>query len=288
MWKRTVCGIAGAWFVLVIIMISLHCRSERIPWYEKSAVVCHALGETEEGDTLTNSWEAFLYRYQQGQRVFEADLQITSDEVMVLRHDWGSDLGQADTFGWSEDERGAVTAREFLSAPIEGKYIPLTLEKWFEIMKYYPDVYMITDTKYSEEVESQFRLLVETAVKNDCEEVLSRVIVQIYYKEMYDEVMSVYPFENVIWTLYYTGYPGKEEVLDFMKEKNIQVLVMPASYWNGDIKNDLSDSGIKVYVHTVNDEEEAKRLIQDGVDGIYTDRISSEKVKEWLLPISPI
>ena len=248
-------------------------------WYEKYPVICHALGRTQEGDTLTNSLEAFQYNYMRGQRVFEADVQITSDGKMVLRHDWVSGLGQEEAFGWTEEDSWAVTAEEFLSSPIYGKYTPLSLEYWFAIMREYPDIWFVTDTKYSNEVEAQFSLFRDTAIENGYEDVLSRVIVQIYYKEMYDEVMKVYPFENLIWTLYYIGYPGKQEILDFMAEKEIPVLVMPSSWWNGQQEEDLKDSSIKVYVHTVNDEEEALLRLQHGVSGIYSDDILPEAAK---------
>lgn len=280
--KRIVFGIVGAYLFLAVIMGSLHQRSLRIPWYEKYPVVCHALGGTWEGDAATNAREAFLYNYELGQRVFEADLQITSDGVMVLRHDWYQDLGQAEAFGWTEEERWAVTAQEFLDSPIYGKYTPLTLENWFEIMKKYPDIYMVTDTKYSTEVEKQFRTLVNTAVDNGYENVLSRVIVQIYYKEMYDEVMSVYPFKNLIWTLYYIGYPEKQEILEFMTEKEIPVLVMPSNWWDSQKQSDLENSAVKVFVHTVNDEKEAGQRMEEGVDGIYSDFILPVTVKQWI------
>ena len=248
-------------------------------WYEKYPVICHALGRTQEGDTLTNSLEAFQYNYMRGQRVFEADVQITSDGKMVLRHDWVSGLGQEEAFGWTEEDSWAVTAEEFLSSPIYGKYTPLSLEDWFAIMREYPDIWFVTDKKYSPEVETQFSLFTDTAIENGYEDVLSRVIVQIYYKEMYDEVMEVYPFENLIWTLYYIGYPGKQEILAFMAEKEIPVLVMPSSWWNGQQEEDLKDSSIKVYVHTVNDEEEALLRLQHGVSGIYSDDILPEAAK---------
>ena len=279
--KRIVCGIIIAYLLLGAIMNSLYYHSQKIPWYEKSSVVCHALGETREGDTLTNSKEAFLYNYEQGQRVFEVDLQITSDNVMVLRHDWNSDLGQADAFGWTKGNYWAVTVQEFLSTPIEGKYTPLTLEDWFEIMKRYPDIYMVTDTKYSAEVKSQFQLLVDTAVENGYEDVLSRVIVQIYYKEMYNEVMEVYPFDNWIWTLYYIGYSDGKEILDFMEQKDIPVLVMPYDWWDNEKEEDLSDSEIKVYVHTVDDREEGYKQIEHGVYGLYSDDILPTEVSQW-------
>ena len=279
---KIVFGVAGAYLVLLAIMSSLYHRSQAIPWHEKYPVVCHALGRTWEGDAATNSKEAFLYNYGQGQRVFEADLQITSDGVMVLRHDWYQELGQAEAFGWTEEERWAVTAQEFLETPIYGRYTPLTLEDWFAIMKKYPDIYMVTDTKYSPEVEAQFQILVDTAIDNGYEDVLSRVIVQIYYKEMYDEVMAVYPFENLIWTLYYIGYPERQEILDFMEGKGIPVLVMPSHWWDGQKQNDLENSNIKVYVHTVDDENEVRQRMEQGISGIYSDDILPITVKQWL------
>ena len=277
--KRIAWGIILLIFCLALIFGLYWYHNRNRAWYEKYPVICHALGRTQEGDTLTNSLEAFQYNYKRGQRVFEADVQITSDGKMVLRHDWVSGLGQEEAFGWTEEDSWAVTEEMFLSTPIYGKYTPLSLEDWFAIMREYPDIWFVTDTKYSPEVETQFSLFTDTAIENGYEDVLSRVIVQIYYKEMYDEVMEVYPFENLIWTLYYIGYPGKQEILDFMAEKEIPVLVMPSSWWNVQQEEDLKDSSIKVYVHTVNDEEEALLRLQHGVSGIYSDDILPEAVK---------
>lgn len=278
---RIACGIAGAWLAAIVIMCSLHNRSQAIPWYEKYPVICHALGMTQEGDTLTNSKEAFLYNYERGQRVFEADFQITSDGVMVLRHDWNSNLGQAEAFGWTDEKQWAVTAEEFLETPIYGKYTPLTLEDWFAIMKRYPDIYLVTDTKYSNDVEEQFKLFTDTAIENGYKDVLSRVVVQIYYKEMYDEVSAVYPFKNWIWTLYYIGYPDRQGIVDFMEQKEIPVLVMPSSWWSSEMEEDWKDSSIRVYVHTVNDVEEGRERVMQGVSGIYTDDILLNVFKQW-------
>lgn len=275
MTKRLIAGTAAAYAVILMIMTSLQHRSEAKPWYEKYSTICHALGRTLEGDFLSNSKEAFLINYWRGQRVFETDLSITSDGILVLRHDWNTDLGQAEVFGEDFGREGdtPVTAAEFMSAPVWGKYTPMTLKDWFVIMKSHPDIYMVTDTKFYSDIEERFGLFVGTAVENGYEDVLSRVIVQIYYEDMYDEVSSVYPFENWIWTLYRIGYPGGNEVLDFMRRKDIPVLTMPSDGWSSQIGRELEGSGIKVYVHTVNDEEEARLRISQGVSGIYTDDI---------------
>lgn len=257
--------------LLFFALTASGCGREKKNWYETYSTVCHALGETEQGDTLTNSREALDYNYKLGQRVFEADVAITSDHVAVLRHDWASDLGQAGSFGWTEENKRIPTAQEFLNAPIYGKYTPMTLLDLFELMAKKKDLYVVLDPKYSSDVREQFSLFVNTAVENGCEKVLERVIVQLYYADMYEEVQSVYPFKNYIFTLYYIGYPGPEETGGFCMEHHIPVLVMPYTWVNTDIMDELKDYPAKLYVHTVNDAEEAGEMAGLGVSGIYTD-----------------
>lgn len=74
--------------------------------------------------------------------------------------------------------------------------------------------------------------------------------------------------QSIPW---YEKYPDKQEILDFMAQKEIPVLVMPYTWWDSQ-KEDLEGSGIKVYVHTVNDEE-ARRGMSQGVSDIYSDDI---------------
>lgn len=249
-------------------------------WYEEYSSVTHALGMTGEGDVVTNSLEAFLYNYQLGQRVFEADVQIASDGVMVLRHDWESSLGQDVAFGWTDDARPVPASKEFKAAPIYGKYTPLTLEDWFGIMEEYSDVWFVTDTKYSPTVSKDMQIFVDTAKNSHRESVLDRVIVQLYYQEMYDEVNAVYPFENYLLTIYYTGYPeDSASMLKFMEEKGIGVLTMPADTWAGTarIREELKDKKFKVYLHTVDDPEAAMRYLKE-VGGLYSDCITEPQM----------
>lgn len=113
------------------------------------------------------------------------------------------------------------------------------------------------------------------------------VVVQIYYTEMYDEVKAVYPFENFLLTLYYIGYPDIEsgeskEMMNFMAENGIPVLAILSGWWSESLRNDLEGSGIKVFVHTVNEEPEAKERLAQGVAGIYTDDILQVLITRWM------
>ena len=248
--------------------------------WKEFASVCHALGSLGTGEMCSNSLEAFEYNYKRGYKVFEADLQITSDNVYVLRHDWDMDLGQADSFGWTGEDHRIPTAEEFLSVPIFGKYTPMTLETWFGIMKEHPDIWFITDTKYSPTVPDDFRLFIDTAKACGCEDVLDRVIVQLYYEDMYEEVNSVYPFKNYIYTLYYVGYPEDTAGLfGFMEKNNIGGLTMPENYWDERKKADMSaPRNFNVYLHTVDDLKKAVNML-DGVDGLYTNELTESALE---------
>lgn len=256
---------------------------EHAEWYEKSPTVCHALGGTEEGDTLTNSLDALEYNYRLGQRVFEADISIASDQVAVLRHDWSSDLGQAEGFGWTEDEQRIPTSEEFLAVPIYGKYTPMTLLQLYKVMDERQDMYTVIDPKLHPNVAEQFSVIVDTALDNGYESVLDRIVVQLYYEEMYEEVEQVYPFKNYLYTLYYIGYPGTESVGMFCEKNNIPVLVMPYTWLDGETCGELQAYGLSVYVHTVNEVEEAEQMVSMGVDGLYSDYILPGKMKQLLL-----
>ncbi|MDR1914157.1 MAG: hypothetical protein LBQ68_06745, partial [Clostridiales bacterium] len=52
-------------------------------------LVAHAGGQIAEFPE-TNTIEAMEHNYNLGHRLFEMDLNLTSDNIMVAIHDWGS------------------------------------------------------------------------------------------------------------------------------------------------------------------------------------------------------
>lgn len=256
--------------------------NEEKEWYEKYGVVCHALGAAEECDEEANYLEGLEYCYKLGFRVFEADVQITSDQVAVLRHDWEQDLGQAEAFGWTEEDRPVPTVDVFMETPLLGEYTPLRLLDLYEIMAQKQDIYVVLDPKYTSDVEAQFQLIVDTAVDNGYEAVLDRIIVQLYYEDMYNMVEQVYPFKNYIYTLYYIGWPGGDAVGSFCRENHIPVLVMPYTYVNNSLMKELQDyPELKIYTHTVNTSQDAKDMLSFSIDGIYTSLITPSEMIRW-------
>ena len=240
--------------------------------HEAPALVAHAGGvvpspATGELIAITNSLETIAYNYERGFRLFEFDLNLTSDGVLAAVHDW--------------DIMGKVfSEEEHLAYRINGEFTTMTFDDILEAMQQYPDMYLITDTKsfeYSdEEVVRQFRLIYDCAVERD-PELLNRIIPQIYNQGMYELIGSVYDFPSIIYTLY-ASPDTLEEVIAFVKDKdNIPVIVRDKTAVTEEFCAAFEAIGKKVYAHTSNDMDEVSQLVDMGVWGIYTDTITVDE-----------
>ncbi|KAI7261387.1 hypothetical protein KC345_g9756 [Hortaea werneckii] len=243
-------------------------------------IVAHAMGGINN-HTYTNTLDAFIANYEQGTRVFETDLLLTSDDQLVARHEWTTNmsklLGQESVL--SAAKQGTVlNYDEFMNSPVLDFYSPLDIGKIMKLMAAYPDAYIVTDTKElkPELVTEQFKLIVEAAEKIN-PALLQRIVPQIYSRDMLDVVNKVYAFPEVIFTLYQTQ-DSDEVVINFVKQSGVDI-TMPAARAEKSFVRKLKKAGARVYVHTVNDEEEITELSRMGVDGFYTDFVSEDDLR---------
>ncbi len=242
-------------------------------WTE-NRLVAHALGGIN-GVTNTNTIEAMKESYRNNFKLFEVDLLPTADGSLVASHSFYELL--ASKYGTPIPGQYSVeipSSEEFLSFNVKGMYKPMDLKQLVSIMSANPDIYMITDTKITDAVQaqSQFKEIVRVCKEID-ESVLSRIIPQIYNEQMYDVLMNEYPFKSIVYTLYATSSTN-QQALQFVTSKGMKVVVIPPERLNEEDLKLFNSYGIKVYTHTINDQEEMKRYLNMGVYGFYTDFIS--------------
>lgn len=261
----------GAVTLLLVLMLG---GKEKQPatGFAAHRVIAHAMGGIND-KAYTNTKDAFIANYEQGTRIFEADLLLTSDEQLVARHEWTT--GMSKKLGQQEvlppDKQGEVlTHDEVMNSPVLELYSPLDIEKIVNLMEIYPDTYIVTDTKElePEQVTKQFQLIVEAAQKKD-PALLERIVPQIYSREMLEVVKQVYAFPEIIYTLYQTE-DSDEVVIEFVKQTGVDI-TMPTTRATKSFVRNLKKAGARVYVHTVNDEQEIVELSRLGVNGFYTD-----------------
>lgn len=272
--------------VLIITILSIafsvyeyiHLKIQPVMDFNSDPVlVAHAMGGLENAK-YSNSLEAFKTNYKKGYRIFEADIIATSDNVLVLRHDWIEDYGQ----NLNLENGNIPTYKEFMKAPMYGKYTPLSLKDVFKLMKKHKDIYLITDTKEYAPAKTKalFEQILADAESVNATNCLDRVIVQIYNNAMYDAVMEVYPFKQIIYTLYVRGTHYFEQLCQFCVERDINIITMDYKQHSQKLQAIADEYNIKTFVHTINKKKRAKKFYNRGVTGIYTDKLTSASFEE--------
>ncbi len=255
--------------ILIIVIINLiEPKKEEYVFKENNffsnKIIGHAMFGID-GITYTNSKEAFLNGYKNGLRVFEIDLELTSDDKLVLVHDWN-------------DYDYIPSSKEFLKQKIKDKYTTLNIENILLLLKIYPDIWIITDSKYIQKklIIKEFKYLVESAKKLNLVKELDRFVIQLYYQDMYNIVESIYHFNNYLYTMYVDweyNLSHFEEICKWGEDK-LRGIVLSKDFYNVNLLKIVNKHNLDLYLHTVNDIFETKRYFKDGVKGIYSDFIT--------------
>lgn len=200
--------------------------------------------------------------------VFEVDLRMTSDGQVVLRHDWRG--------GWQEgiSELSIPTRDAFLAAPLLERYTPMSFRDLLLLMEEYPDICIVTDTKFTdaEVVTAQFTAMLNDAHKLGLSYLFDRMVIQVYSPLMFRVVDHLGHFPHYIYTFYAEGFNGTEEALrkrlTFCRKNGIEGVTMWSCMWRPSYAVIAENSGVRCYVHTVNDRETAEALLQSGVSAV--------------------
>lgn len=246
---------------------------------EEQRIIAHGMGAIAGRATL-NCLEGFQAQYEKGGRVFEVDLRLTADQQVVLRHDWRA--------GWQAgvSETSVPTLEQFLDKPLLGRFTPLCFKDLLTLMEQYPDICVVTDTKFTdaEIVKLQFEAMVRDGAELGLSYLFDRMIIQVYDPLMFRVVDSVRHFKHYIYTLYTDGFARTEadfrEKADFCGENGIMGITMWDYWWREDYASIAQEKGLKVYVHTVNDPEQALALLAEGVRAVYTDELTPGDLAE--------
>ena len=86
---------------------------------------------------------------------------------------------------------------------------------------------------------------------------------------MYNIVESIYHFNNYLYTMYVDWEYNFNHFEEILVE-----IVLNKDFYNVNLLKIVNNYNLDLYLHTVNDVFTAKRYLEDGVKGIYSDFIT--------------
>ncbi|MBP3367794.1 MAG: hypothetical protein J6L71_00020 [Clostridia bacterium] len=243
----------------------------------KSDKIVHAAGELW-GFDADGVWRSFFgsnsvealeecgkYFGERGGLV-ELDFNFTSDGELVCIHNWSPEYIEGIEFDV------ALSYDEFMSSEIYWNFTPLDLTYVASFLRAHPEIYIVTDIKVDNVTGC-------AKIAETCPDLMDRFVIQIYSEGEYDEVRKL-GFDNVIYTLYMLPWHEKVDTASLVEFESSHPLVgftFPAELCEIDgFLEGIRKAEIPLYVHTINDADEARSYIERGITGVYTDYLEIE------------
>lgn len=229
--------------------------------------VIHAAGRLEgiDADSTfraydgSNSLEGLAQCGEAGARAVELDFNFTADGQLACIHDWYSEYADG------IEDGVPLTLDTFRAERIFGNFTPAYIGDAADWLRENEDAVIVTDIKDD-------NLAGCRAIAEYCPELKNRFVVQIYDESEYDAVREL-GFEYIVFTLYRLDWSEKTDwrALGRFAKKHPLIgftfsyeLCSVEGYVDGMLR-----SGVPLYVHTVNEGEDA--YFGMGIAGVYTD-----------------
>ena len=227
--------------------------------------IVHAGGYilTADGETVryTNSYDALVNMYEQGNRICEIDIRETGDGILVCAH--GDDYYLADGTDLPVD----ASEEEFLTTKLFGSLQPMNVQMLAQFLRTHEDLFVVTDIR-GDNIEICRKLASEYP------DLRNRLIIQIYHEKEYEDVRRI-GFPHMIYTLYRAEDHERNlwEIAHYAQEHElIGVTIQKEQFYNWKNRIAMNHCGVPFMFHTVDDMAEIDQMLEKSfVLGVYTD-----------------
>lgn len=197
----------------------------------------------------------------------EVDIYLSADKRLMVIHDentrrtaGGENLNIAHTHS---DELRKLEVGSWKDQQFRGEKIPFLEEVLAEVPK---GKKLVIELKSSAEAVSYLRQLIEESGLQE------QVVLISFDKEAIIRAKERMPALPAYWLLHDYREHALEEAIRLVQEHGLEGLDVHYKLVDEAFMQQMAAAGLEVYVYTVNDPAEAKRLQELGVKGITTDR----------------
>lgn len=222
-------------------------------------LIAHA-GGAIDSLIYTNSFEALNTNYDKGFRFFEIDFRWTSDDSLVIIHDWKKTVKELYDF---PSQR--LSYKDFTEAKLKNELTQITLDILSDWLESHPDVFIISDIKKD-------NLKGLKKIKKSYPKLMERLVPQIYSILDFHSVERL-GYEKIILTNYRKRYSFKN-IDRFLSKNSLFGLTIPFEQLDDKHIENVLNKETPLFTHTINDSQEYKIAIAKGAIGVYTDYLS--------------
>ena len=87
----------------------------------------------------------------------------------------------------------------------------------------------------------------------------------------------IHSFPSYIYSLWQEySEDDLKKIASFCGEKGIQAATIYWKYWSEEAEKIFEEQGIRLYVYTVNDRNQARKYLAEGAEGVCTDFLTTE------------
>lgn len=235
--------------------------------WTKYRYIAHAMGGID-GKDYTNSRQAMEYNYKKGFRVFEVDINLSSDDELIAWHSFSKD-NLKDMKIPTKYSSKRPTLSEFKTLKPYGKYNTMSFKDIVNYMEDHRDMYIIIDSKSTKD--ATIRKVYEKIVQEASGDVLSRIIPQAYNDSTYKRILNVHDFDSMLFTCYTMNKVNEDRITNLCAFNGIKVLTIDSKLYTKSLVDKCNAKGIKLYMNTYNNKKTVDKLRKSGVYGFYTD-----------------
>lgn len=229
---------------------------EKDRFFSEISIITHAGGGLQ-GLSYLNSKDAFSYYYENGNRVFEYDIDLSEDGKYICTH-----------------VDRSISESDHMNSKIDHRFSPISMDDCLCLISKYKDIKVVFDCKFCDL--QPFAEYVKSSLQE--QEDLSRVVIQVFSKENIDQIRRVWNFKMLYVCMNNTDYI---ETAKICVEYNIgAVSISDSSINNRAGWNVFINANICTFIYTVNTVQRFIELKEAGLCGAFSDFLFEKDVKE--------
>ena len=257
-------------------------------WYCKYMVECHGGGGID-GKINTNCLEGWYESYRRGIRLFDADINMTRDNKVVLCHSWEDNVERTgerinrslainNITGYPRYicTYNPLSSLEFKERKIFGRYTPMILEDMLEFMINHNDIFVVAHINSDCNISETYNSIIETCIQMKGADLLDRIIMSVASEEEVFSIKRIRP-NTELALRFYSDQGNYTRALKICVDNDIHVIMMAQKFVEPDVVNLFKSHGVHIFVGTIEYDSEFDYYIDMGCSGCVSDFLYERK-----------